>query len=151
MWCADVKCPKAWSPRPEGQMDFTLQDLQIFCRHVLQLNDVISLSLYMYIYVYIYIHIYIYIYIYIIYMYIYIYDYHVSWSISPLVSLRSWDSFLQSSGWEATVAGWSEVQEGSHEEIRTLLLQMQVGMAMPWALPFQNVPFNGSRIRFREE
>ena len=33
MFFKDVmcKCPKAWSPRQEGQMDFTLQDLQILC------------------------------------------------------------------------------------------------------------------------
>ena len=41
MFFKDVmcKCPKAWSPRQEGQMDFTLQDLQILCWHVF--NDVI--------------------------------------------------------------------------------------------------------------
>lgn len=36
MFFKDVmcKCPKAWSPRQEGQMDFTLQNLQILCWHV---------------------------------------------------------------------------------------------------------------------
>ena len=50
MWCADVKrisgwnmWPKAWSPRQEWQMDFNLQDLQIFC---CQVSNDVKISLY---------------------------------------------------------------------------------------------------------